>query len=122
MLSVAILGREVTVQISEPALKGPVRMALQAPTSARNGDAPRCDHLDQIRDIQPSSADCAPCQACGDGWAGLRQCLSCGWVACSDASPNQHAKAHYQETDHPIVVACEPGSTWRWCYVHQRTV
>ena len=36
-----------------------------------------------------------------DGWVGLWLCLSCGWVACSDDSPNQHAKAHYQETDHP---------------------
>jgi uncharacterized UBP type Zn finger protein len=43
-------------------------------------------------------------------------------VACSDDSPNQHAKAHYQETDHPLTVDVEPGSSWRWCYVHQRRV
>jgi uncharacterized UBP type Zn finger protein len=48
--------------------------------------------------------------------------MSCGWVACSDNSPNQHAKAHYQETDHPLVAAFQPGSTWKWCYVHQRVV
>jgi len=28
---------------------------------------------------------------------GLWLCLSCGWVACSDDSPNQHAKSHYQD-------------------------
>jgi uncharacterized UBP type Zn finger protein len=97
-------------------------MALPAPAAARNGDAPRCDHLDQIRQVRPSSTGCAPCLARGNGWTALRLCLSCGLVACSDASPNQHARAHYQETDHPIVAAHEPASTWRWCYVHQRTV
>ena len=29
-------------------------------------------------------------------------CLTCGWVTCSDDSPNQHARAHYEETDHPV--------------------
>jgi uncharacterized UBP type Zn finger protein len=48
-------------------------------------------------------------------------CLSCGWVACSDDSPNQHAKAHYQETDHPVAVSLDEARQ-RWCYVHQRTV
>jgi hypothetical protein len=43
-------------------------------------------------------------------------------VACSDESPSQHAKAHYEETDHPINAAFEPASTRRWCYVHQRVV
>jgi uncharacterized UBP type Zn finger protein len=112
----------VTVKISKPAVKGPIRMGLPAPTAARNGDAPRCDHLDQVRQVQANPTACAGCLASGDSWLALRLCLSCGWVACSDASSNQHAKAHYQETDHPVVAACEPGSTWRWCYVHQRTV
>jgi uncharacterized UBP type Zn finger protein len=97
-------------------------MAAPAPSAARNGDAPRCDHLDQVRQVQPSSTGCAPCLARGDAWIALRLCLSCGWVACSDASPNRHARAHYRETDHPVVAAWEPGSTWRWCYVHQRAV
>ncbi|WP_222869893.1 UBP-type zinc finger domain-containing protein [Actinomadura decatromicini] len=52
----------------------------------------------------------------------LRVCLNCGWVACSDDSPNQHSRAHYEETDHPVVGALESGSTWRWCYVHGREV
>jgi len=49
-------------------------------------------------------------------------CLSCGWVACSDDSPNQHARAHYEETDHPVAVGFPRGSHPRWCYVHHRAV
>ena len=29
---------------------------------------------------------------------------------------------HYEETDHPVVHALRPASTWRWCYVHRRAV
>jgi uncharacterized UBP type Zn finger protein len=49
-------------------------------------------------------------------------CLTCGWVACSDESPNQHAKAHYEETDHPVAASLALGAAWKWCYVHQRLV
>ncbi|HEY5985217.1 MAG TPA: UBP-type zinc finger domain-containing protein [Streptosporangiaceae bacterium] len=50
-------------------------------------------------------------------------CLSCGWVACSDDSPGRHARAHYEETDHPIAAALRRhGSYPRWCHVHQRAV
>jgi uncharacterized UBP type Zn finger protein len=48
-------------------------------------------------------------------------CLRCGWVACSDDSPSRHARAHYQETDHPLARGMEPGSR-PWCYVHRRLV
>jgi uncharacterized UBP type Zn finger protein len=97
-------------------------MAPATHTAAHNGGAPRCDHLDQIRPVHPHSIGCQQCLAGRDGWVGLWLCLSCGWVGCSDDSPNQHAKAHYQETDHPIVASCEPGATWRWCHIHQRAV
>jgi uncharacterized UBP type Zn finger protein len=49
-------------------------------------------------------------------------CLSCGWVACSDDSPRQHARAHYEETDHPIAAPLPYGSQPRWCHVDQRAV
>jgi len=49
-------------------------------------------------------------------------CLTCGWVACSDDSPNQHARADYEETDHPVAARLAAGAAWRWCYVHQRLV
>ena len=97
-------------------------MAAGAGGTARNGQAPPCDHLDTIRRVNPHSDGCRQCLARADGWQALRLCLSCGWVACSDESPQRHAKAHYEETDHPLAATLEPGSGWRWCYVHQRVV
>ena len=88
----------------------------------RNGSATRCGHLDVIRPVAPRSRRCSACTAEGMTWSALLLCLSCGWVACSDDSPGQHAKAHYEETDHAVAAAMEPGSTWRWCYAHQRVV
>ena len=80
------------------------------------------DHLGSARSIKPHSIECLACRERGCGWVGLWLCLSCGWVACSNDSPNQHAKAHYQETDHPVAVSLEQDRCQRWCYVHQRIV
>ena len=81
-----------------------------------------CVHLAVTCLVQPHSTGCQECLARGDDWVELWLCLSCGWVACSDDSPNQHAKAHYEETDHPIAAGLRHGPRLRWCYVHQRTV
>jgi uncharacterized UBP type Zn finger protein len=89
---------------------------------SQNGKAPRCQHLDGLAPVGAQSADCRECQSRQDREASLVVCLTCGWVACSDESPNQHAKAHYEETDHPIAASLVLGATWRWCYVHQRLV
>jgi uncharacterized UBP type Zn finger protein len=97
-------------------------MALGVPASSPNGSAPRCEHLKGLAPVTPESDHCRDCRARGGLWKALLVCLSCGWVACSDDSPNRHAKAHYQETDHPLARGLEPGSRWRWCYVHQRPV
>ena len=91
-------------------------IALGAPAISPNGSAPRCEHLDGLQPVTPRSDNCQ------DRPASLVVCLSCGWVACSDDSPNRHAGAHYEETDHPLAGGLEPGSRWRWCYVHQRPV
>ncbi|TMR95682.1 UBP-type zinc finger domain-containing protein [Nonomuraea basaltis] len=94
-------------------------------TTARaglNGQAPRCDHLDLLPAVERRLPQCRKCLALGWTWKRLLACLTCGWVACSDDSPGGHAKSHYQETDHPVVTSLEPGSTWRWCYVHERSV
>lgn len=64
------------------------------------------------------------CQACLDAgvhWVALRQCLTCGNVACCDSSPLQHATAHFHESAHPVMQSAEPGEDWRWCYVHHTT-
>jgi uncharacterized UBP type Zn finger protein len=95
---------------------------LGAPHASPNGTAPRCAHGDIARPAKPGSDRCGECQARGQAWVGLVVCLTCGWVACWDNSPNRHARAHYEETDHPIVGALEPERSWRWCYIHQRAV
>ena len=97
-------------------------VARGVPAGSLNGSAPRCEHLDRIAPIAPQSRGCQDCRASESPWHALLVCLSCGWVACSDDSPGQHARAHYQETDHPLAAGLEPGSHWRWCYVHQRPV
>jgi uncharacterized UBP type Zn finger protein len=95
---------------------------LEVPVASANGSAPHCEHLDGLEPVTPQSSHCQDCEAGHDERATLLICLSCGWVACSDGSPNQHAKAHYAETDHPIAAAVEPQPRWIWCYVHQRLV
>jgi uncharacterized UBP type Zn finger protein len=94
-------------------------MALGRSAVSPNGTAPRCEHLDGLAPVRPLSDNC---QDCEDRPADLVICLTCGWVACSDASPKQHARAHYEETDHPVAARLRPGTRWRWCYVHQRLV
>ena len=81
-----------------------------------------CEHLDAAVAVHLRSMKCAQCTAEGLTWIALRLCLTCGWVACSDESPGHHAKGHYEETDHAVAAATEPGSSWRWCYVHERAV
>jgi uncharacterized UBP type Zn finger protein len=94
-------------------------MAPGAPAISLNGSTPRCEHLDGLQPVTPRSDDCPDCT---DRPATLAVCLTCGWVACSGGSPGQHARAHYEETDHPLAAGLEPDPRWRWCYVHQRLV
>ncbi|MEV4176786.1 UBP-type zinc finger domain-containing protein [Nonomuraea sp. NPDC049709] len=72
---------------------------------------------------ESTKRECQACPVADHAWTRLLVCLSCGWVACSDdARGGGHARAHYEETDHPVVASLEPGSTWRYCYVHRRNV
>jgi uncharacterized UBP type Zn finger protein len=97
-------------------------LAAGVPAISMNGSAPHCEHLDEFMPAVPLSDHCRDCRDGEDRWVSLVVCRSCGWVACSDDSPRQHARAHYEETDHPLTVGLEPGSRRRWCYVHQRLV
>ena len=97
-------------------------MTLGTAAVSPNGKAPRCEHLDGLAPVTPQSADCRDCRNGLDRQASLVVCLTCSWVACSDDSPNQHARAHYEETDHPVAAGLAPGAAWRWCYVHRRFV
>lgn len=79
-----------------------------------------CSHLDQVRDVQPSTREgCEDCLAIGDSWVHLRECLSCGHVGCCDSSKNRHATAHFLSTDHPLVRSFQPGENWGWCYADE---
>jgi uncharacterized UBP type Zn finger protein len=97
-------------------------LAVGVPAISMNGSAPRCEHLDGLGPVTPQSDHCSACQDRTRRRASLVFCMTCGWVACSDNSPDKHARAHYEETDHPLAADLEPGSRWRWCYVHQRLV
>ncbi len=84
-------------------------------------DAP-CEHVGQttIRHVERPAAGCEDCLKIGGAWVHLRECLTCGHVACCDSSPNRHATKHFRATRHPIVTSVEPGEDWTWCYVDGR--
>ena len=76
-----------------------------------------CTHLDQIREVTPSSEGCEECLAAGMKWVGLRICLTCGHIGCCDSSEGRHATKHLHQTGHPIRQSFELGQDWRWCYI-----
>ena len=80
----------------------------------------RCTHLEQVRDVAPTTPDgCEDCLATNGAWVHLRLCLTCGHVGCCDDSPDKHATKHFHEHDHPLVRSFEPNEDWGWCYVDQ---
>jgi Zn-finger in ubiquitin-hydrolases and other protein len=97
-------------------------MAADPAPISPNGSEPHCGHLDGLAAATPMPGGCRDCLPRQVRLASLLVCLTCGWVACSDDSPSRHAKAHYEETDHPVARGLATGSRWRWCYAHQRRV
>ncbi len=79
----------------------------------------KCSHQDQINEVTPSAEGCEDCLKSGGEWVHLRTCLICGHVGCCDSSVNQHARRHFNETSHPLIVSAEPGENWRWCYIDE---
>jgi hypothetical protein len=88
---------------------------------ARKRPTRSCSHLDQIRDVTPSSTGCQPCLELGDSWVHLRMCMTDGQVLCCDSSKNKHASrhAHQHAPTHQVVRSMEPGEDWLWCYTDQ---
>ena len=84
-------------------------------------DTTRCPHLDEIRNVTPSSDGCLECLEMGDTWVHLRLCRICGHVGCCDSSKNQHATKHFHASGHPIIQSFEPGEAWGYCYVDEIT-
>jgi uncharacterized UBP type Zn finger protein len=76
-----------------------------------------CSHLDQIRNVTPTTNGCEECLRTGSTWVHLRLCLVCGHVGCCDSSPGKHATKHFHHTKHPVMRSMEPGENWGWCYV-----
>jgi Zn-finger in ubiquitin-hydrolases and other protein len=91
---------------------------------ARTRPPRSCSHLDQIRDVTPSSTGCRPCLELGDTWVHLRMCMTDGQVLCCDSSRNQHASGHARQLApaHQIVRSMQPGEDWLWCYTDQTLV
>ncbi len=81
-----------------------------------------CEHVGQIKDLDPSSEGCDECLQLGDTWVNLRMCLSCGNVGCCNSSKNKHASKHYQATSHPIVQSLGSFDDWMWCYADEQYV
>ncbi|MGN8225188.1 UBP-type zinc finger domain-containing protein [Gracilimonas sp. BCB1] len=71
--------------------------------------------------VTTTSVDvCQHCVEQGSSWVHLRMCMTCGYVGCCDSSPNKHARAHFETSEHPIIRSIEPGEEWRWCYIDEQ--
>lgn len=75
-----------------------------------------CEHLAAVGDAPKPPGGCVACLAIGDTWVNLRFCVTCGIVACCDASKNRHARRHAGEAGHPVARSRQPGEMWAWCY------
>ncbi len=91
----------------------------------------QADIEDQTGDCQPLQTaappgpipplECAPCRAKGVDWVQLRWCLTCGEVGCCDDGEGRHARAHFEQTGHPVIATIEPGGNWAYCYLHDHS-
>jgi CPA1 family monovalent cation:H+ antiporter len=83
-----------------------------------------CQHVAELPpEPAPSTLDgCEDCLAAGTSWVHLRECLTCGKIACCDSSPQRHASKHAGTSTHPVIRSFEPGEEWRWCFVDQAIV
>ncbi|HSJ28939.1 MAG TPA: UBP-type zinc finger domain-containing protein [Acidimicrobiia bacterium] len=78
-----------------------------------------CEHLEDVPIVEMPEGGCIDCLAIGGRWVSLRFCVTCETTRCCDSSPNRHARAHWNETGHPVVRSKEPGDSWAWCYDHE---
>ena len=78
-----------------------------------------CDHFSNMNQNIPSrTSDCEECKQEGTKSVGLRLCLTCGHVGCSDSSKGMHATKHFVNNNHPLI-AVLPDKAWIWCYIHK---
>jgi uncharacterized UBP type Zn finger protein len=76
-----------------------------------------CNHLANIKIINPRTEGCEECLQSGDSWVSLRWCLTCGHVGCCNNSKNKHAQKHFAETQHPVMQVFGEEEDWKWCYI-----
>lgn len=76
----------------------------------------QCEHLGEIKNVEPSADGCEDCLKTGGSWVHLRLCEICGHVGCCDNSPNRHATGHFHASGHPIIKSFEAGEDWGFCY------
>ena len=86
-----------------------------------------CTHTDSIELAMLDEAEkdglvCEACVALGSEWLHLRECRTCGTIACCDDSPNRHARAHAESENHPIISSAQPGERWTYCYVDDAVI
>lgn len=80
----------------------------------------KCEFVEKIKknDVKPTSEGCEECKQEGTNWVALRMCLSCGHVGCCDSSVGLHARKHFEEKGHPVMIQL-PNKSWKWCYEHE---
>jgi CPA1 family monovalent cation:H+ antiporter len=97
------------------------RADLRTSTSIRF-PGEECEHLAaHPHVVTGGDGTCGDCLREGSRWVALRECLTCGHVACCDSSSGRHADEHFRATGHPVMQSAEPAEDWRWCYVHHLT-
>ncbi len=97
------------------------RADLRSSSSIRR-PGEECEHLEALpHRATGGDGTCVDCLRDGTRWVALRECLSCGHVACCDSSTGRHAERHFRDSAHAVMQSAEPGEDWRWCYVHHLT-
>ena len=82
--------------------------------TAQVADKP-CAHLADVAVVRTDAQTCDDCAA-DEIWPALRMCLTCGHLGCCDTSTHKHAKAHWEETGHPLMRSVRMEEGWIWCY------
>lgn len=79
-----------------------------------------CEHIKIRNKIDaPNVQVCEKCKSEGTRWVALRMCLTCGHIGCCDSSEGMHARGHFEESKHPVMIEL-PNKSWRWCYEHNQ--
>ena len=78
-----------------------------------------CTHTNETQAAAARTDFCEECVQTGSRSVALRLCRTCGHVGCCDSSSGRHARAHFNNTGHPIIEPHGAPKTWAWCYVDE---